>query len=87
MQIENQEIEVKNTDDYVKLIIDKTNVSFTDGYGNSCLYYLVKHNMWKKYKNILLWKNKIKMDLCFFAVDDGFAEAIIRGLRASILTE
>lgn len=27
------------------------------------------------------------MDLCVFGVDDGYAEAIIRGLRASFLTE
>lgn len=27
------------------------------------------------------------MELCVFAPDDGYAEAIIRGLRASFLTE
>jgi len=27
------------------------------------------------------------MDLSMFAVDDGYAEAIIRGLRASFLSE
>lgn len=27
------------------------------------------------------------MDLSIFAIDDGYAEAIMRGLRASFLTE
>jgi len=27
------------------------------------------------------------MDLCVFGIDDGYAEAIIRGLRASFLSE
>lgn len=48
--------DIKNIDEYINLIIDKSNVSFTDNNGNSCLYYLVKNNLWKKYKNVLVTK-------------------------------
>ena len=27
------------------------------------------------------------MELCYFAIDDGFAEAVLRGLRSSFLSE
>ena len=38
-------------------------------------------------KNLKTEKSSIPMELCVFAPDDGYAEAIIRGLRASFLSE
>lgn len=55
---------------YVDKILEKTNVSFRDNTGISCLYMLVKLGIWKSYKNILskkkldiLTKNKMDLEL------------------------
>uniref|UniRef100_A0A6C0EBH3 Uncharacterized protein n=1 Tax=viral metagenome TaxID=1070528 RepID=A0A6C0EBH3_9ZZZZ len=45
---------------YVDKILEKTNVSFRDNTGISCLYMLVKLGIWKSYKNIL---SKKKLDI------------------------
>ena len=34
-------------------LLDKTNLNIKDYNGNSCLFYIINLNLWKKYKNIL----------------------------------
>ena len=38
---------------YVDIFIEKTNLLLKDINNNTCLYYIVKHNLWKKYYKIL----------------------------------
>jgi ankyrin repeat protein len=41
-------------------MIEKTNLNIKDYNGNSCLFYIINLDLWKKYKNILITK---KIDL------------------------
>ena len=45
---------------YIDKLIDKTNINIPDNEGNTCLFFLCKYNLWKKYKNILITK---KLDI------------------------
>lgn len=45
-----------NMTTYIDSILEKSNMSIQDGDGNTCLYYLIKFNLWKKYKDILIKK-------------------------------
>jgi ankyrin repeat protein len=47
-------------EDILKVLIEKSNLSLRDNYGNNSLFYLINLNMWKKYKDILEHK---KIDL------------------------
>lgn len=38
---------------YLDKIIEKSNLNIQDKYGNSCFYYLIKYDIWKKYLFIL----------------------------------
>jgi ankyrin repeat protein len=44
----------------LEILLEKSNISTKDNNGNSCLFYLINLNIWKKYKNIL---EKKKIDL------------------------
>lgn len=49
----------KNIEDperYLDVILEGSNVSIQDFYGNTALYYLVKSGLWIKYKHILVTK-------------------------------
>lgn len=54
--IENNTNHIQEKISVIDYIIEKSNLSLQDNYGNSCLYYLVMSNLWKKYKNILSLK-------------------------------
>lgn len=38
---------------YLEELLNKSNLSIQDSYGNTCFHYLVQLKLWKKYKNIL----------------------------------
>jgi ankyrin repeat protein len=80
--------DIKNINEYINILIDKTNVSFTDNYGNSCLYYLIKNKLWKKYKDVLATKrldiftknknNEILIELLDKSEKDEFIEMVVQ---------
>ncbi len=43
-------------DNILEIILKKSNLSIKDSEGNSCLFYIINLDMWKKYKNILITK-------------------------------
>jgi len=45
-----------NNDEFLEKLIDKTNISIKDYNGNSCLFYIINLDLWKKYHNILVNK-------------------------------
>jgi ankyrin repeat protein len=45
---------------YIDMLIDKTNFTLQDSDGNNCLYYIIKLELWKQYKNKLVNK---KLDI------------------------
>jgi len=45
---------------YLNMIISTINVNIQDNNGNTCLMYLVKHNLWQAYKKYLMYK---KLDI------------------------
>ena len=48
-----------NSDDidgYLDILIEKSNLTLQDESGNTCLYYIIKLNKWKKYVDILRTK-------------------------------
>jgi len=46
----------KRINDFVSKLIEGTNLVFQDTNGNSCLHGLIKKNIWKKWKNVLVKK-------------------------------
>lgn len=51
---------IENIDDYLDILIDKSNLTIQDAEGNTCLYYLIYISKWKDYKHILIKK---KLDI------------------------
>ncbi len=49
-----------NIENYTNVLIEKTNINLPDNDGNTCLLYMCKFNLWKKYKQIL---EKKKLDI------------------------
>jgi ankyrin repeat protein len=47
---------VDNLKYYLNNLIDKSNLTIQDNDGNTCLYYLIKLNLWKNYKTNLIKK-------------------------------
>src|SRR3989338_6540656 len=47
-------------DEYLNIMVEKTNLNIQDKDGNSCLYYLIKLDLWKHYIDILVKK---KLDI------------------------
>ena len=48
--------DTENMNDYLEIMLDKSNLSIQDNDGNTCLYYLIKLDLWKKYKKYLIKK-------------------------------
>ena len=48
--------DMENIDDYLDIMIDKSNLTIQDSDGNTCLYYLIKLEKWKLYKSTLVKK-------------------------------
>ena len=46
----------ENIEDYLSVIIEKSNLSVQDSDGNSCLYYLIIDDIWKSYEDQLIKK-------------------------------
>ena len=44
----------------LSFMLEKSNLNIKNNFGNTCLYYLIKINMWQNYKNILINK---KLDI------------------------
>ncbi len=65
---------------YVDKLILGSNLSIQDSYGNTCLHYLVVHNIWENYEEILKKKKlnifaknsygKAVIDLIFYNIND-----------------
>lgn len=49
-----------NVTDYLDIILDKSNLTIQDNMGNTCLYYLIKLNLWSDYRSFLVNK---KLDI------------------------
>ena len=45
-----------NLSDYLDVLIDKSNLSTQDVFGNTCLHYIVKMNLWQEYASVLVKK-------------------------------
>lgn len=45
-----------NNDEFLDVLIEKSNLSIKDYNGNSCLFYIINLDLWKKYKNLLINK-------------------------------
>lgn len=45
-----------NVNEYIDIIIEGSNLSIQDNEGNSCLHYIVKLDLWKEYRSILIKK-------------------------------
>lgn len=48
--------EQHNLSDYLDVLIDKSNLTTQDIFGNTCLHYLVKIKLWQEYVSILVKK-------------------------------
>ena len=65
---------------YVDKLIPGSNLSLQDSYGNTCLHYLIVHNIWERYEDILKKKKlnifaknsygKAIIDLIYYDVND-----------------
>jgi len=44
----------KNTEYYLKYLIDDSNLNLQNNEGNSCLHYLCSYNLWKTFKSQLV---------------------------------
>ncbi|ARF09233.1 ankyrin repeat protein [Catovirus CTV1] len=53
-------IHPQNIDTYLDIMLKETNVNIPDNYGFTCLLYLCKFDLWKKYKDVLIKK---KLDI------------------------
>ena len=42
--------------DYLNIFLEKTNLSFQDADGNTCLYFIIQLNMWQEFQQILIKK-------------------------------
>lgn len=45
-----------NMNDYIEMMIEKSNLTIQDNEGNTCLYYLIYFKLWKQYKKYLIKK-------------------------------
>jgi len=45
--------DLSNITDYIDIILDKSNLTYQDNDGNTCLHYLINLDLWKKYETIL----------------------------------
>jgi ankyrin repeat protein len=83
-----------NIDEYIELLIGKSNLTIQDSNGNTCLHLIILHKKWKKYKNYL--ENK-RMDIfvknnngvmCINMIDkhdfDIFIDVIVNGYYAKL---
>lgn len=49
-------IEKDILDKYIDIVIEDSNLTIQDVYGNTCLHYLIHHKIWLKYKDVLVKK-------------------------------
>lgn len=61
--------------DYLQIMLEKSNLSIQDNDGNTCLFYLIKYNIWKKYKNILIKK---RLDIFTLNIENKYPIDIVQ---------
>jgi len=57
----------KNSDEILRKMIQNTNLNLQDNNGNTCLYYLIKNDIWLEYKEELYKK---KLDIFIYNLED-----------------
>jgi ankyrin repeat protein len=77
----------ENISSYLDAILEKSNLTYQDNTGNTCLHYLIKLDIWKKYETFLINKrldifiinseNKMPIDLIKQEDHDKFIDIVI----------